>query len=103
LHSSPAPFESPFLGRRLSPAERAAELTAAERAFRRRRRRRWARALAGVGASLAAGLALIGYALHTADEGWGLIAFWGGLLVGNVGGFVTLLLTYMEAEANGDL
>ena len=61
------------------------------------------RALAGCLGSTATGGALIGFALHTADEGWGQVAFWGGLLVGNLGWFVTLVLTYLEADADGDL
>jgi hypothetical protein len=97
------PFESPFLGRRLSPEERAAELAAEDREYRRRRRRRWGWALTGCLGSAAVGVALLGYAFHTADAGWGQVAFWGGLPVGNLGWFVTLVLTYLEADANGDL
>lgn len=96
-------FQSPFLGRRQTPEERAAELAAAARAYRRRWRRRWLRVLAGCAGSTAGAIALIGYALHTTDKGWGQIAFWGGLLLGNLGWFVTLVLTYLEAEADGDL
>jgi hypothetical protein len=81
--------------------ERAAELTALEAEDRRRRRRRWVGAAAGCIGSTTLGAALIGYALHTTDDGWGKIAFWGGLLVGDVGCIASLLAAYLSAEDDG--
>ena len=48
------------------------------------------------------GLALIGWAFHTADEAIGKVAFWGGLAVGNGGMIHTLLAAYRRGEERGD-
>lgn len=50
----------------------------------------------------AAGIACIGYALHTTDPWIGRIAFWSGLAVGNSGILFTLLAAYRRAERRGD-
>ncbi len=50
-----------------------------------------------------AGLYLIGWALHTTDEGYGRIAYYGGVIVGNAGILYTLLATYRRLERRGDL
>jgi hypothetical protein len=91
-------FEIPAQSPSPTPEERAAELAVLEAEDRGRRRRRWVGAAAGCIVSAAMGAALIGYALHTTDEGWGEIAFWGGLLVGDVGCIASLLLAYLSAE-----
>jgi hypothetical protein len=50
-----------------------------------------------------AGLYLIGWALHTTDEGYGRVAYYGGVIVGNAGILYTLLATYRQLERRGDL
>jgi hypothetical protein len=84
--------------RRQTPEERAAELTAREAEQRRRQRRRWVGAAVGCIVSAAVGGALIGSALHIADEGWGKIVFWSGLLVGDVGCLASLWVAYLDAD-----
>ena len=47
------------------------------------------------------GLGLLSWAVHTTDEAWGGIAFWAGLLVGNVGVVSALLWLGARAEKRG--
>ena len=85
-----------------SPEARAAQLAAEERDHRRRRLRRLLWRVLGCLGSAAAGAGLMGLALHTSDARWGEIAFWGGLLVGYGGIFLTLLISYQQAQEEGD-
>ena len=66
-----------------------------ERALVRAERRLLAETLMGCIACGVAGLFLIGWAVHTTDAGWGGIAFWSGLLIGDVG-MVGLLLRHVH-------
>lgn len=84
-----------------SPEERAAELASTEREVRRQIRWVYGRAALLCLFWMTLGLALVGWAVSTSDESSGLIAFWGGLLVGNVGILGTLLVTYHRAIAEG--
>jgi predicted lipid-binding transport protein (Tim44 family) len=70
-------------------------------ASRRRRRLALAR-VAGCLGSLAAGVALMGLALYLTDQAWARIAFLSGLLVGNGGVLLTLLVSYEHARRHGD-
>lgn len=81
--------------------ERRLELEAQERTLRREMRWVYARAIAGCLLSLAIGLAFIAWAVHAVDEGEAQIAFWTGLLVGNGGILVTLVVTYHRAMDEG--
>ena len=65
--------------------ERAAELEAAEREFVRGERRLLAETLLGCLAFCSTGLLLVGWAVHTTDPTWAGIAFWTGLLIGDLG------------------
>lgn len=49
------------------------------------------------------GLYLLGWSMHTTDEYYGRVAFYGGLIVGNAGILYTLLNTYRRLEKRGDL
>ena len=68
---------------------------------RRGRRRRTALRVTGCVGSLLAGLALMGLALHLTDPAWARIAFLSGLLVGNGGVLVTLLVSYERSRRDG--
>ena len=72
------------------------------RASRRRRRRALIARVAGCVGSLLAGLALMGLGMHLDDPSWGRIAFLSGLLVGNGGVLVTLLVSYERARRDGE-
>jgi len=89
--------------RALTSAERTAQLADDERRYERRRRRRLVSSIVGCVGSCGAGLYLIGLGMHMTDPGVASIAFWGGLVVGNGGMFVTLLLAYLGAVDDGDL
>lgn len=84
-----------------TPAERAAELAETERLVRREIRWAYARAVLLCVCSAGVALAAIGWSVHTTDEKNGMIAFWGGLLVGNVGILWTLFATYAKAAQEG--
>ena len=83
------------------PAERAADLEALERSVRRQIRWVYARAVALCLLSMLVALAAIGWSFHSTDEESAQIAFWGGLIIGNVGIMWTLLATYKRAVAEG--
>jgi hypothetical protein len=84
-----------------TPAERAAELEALEGTVRRQIRWVYARAVVLCLLSMLLALAAIGWSVHSTDEGSAQIAFWGGLLIGNVGIMWTLLATYNRAIEEG--
>jgi hypothetical protein len=84
-----------------TPEERAAELRDQERALTRAI---WLSSLGAIGgclASLVIALALMGWALHTNDPGYGSIAFFGGLVVGYAGIAVSLARFYIRGENDG--
>lgn len=70
-----------------------------------RRAVRWALVRCGVACIgwMLAGLYLIGWALHTTDEHYGRISYYGGVIVGNAGILYSLLATYRRLEQRGDL
>lgn len=86
----------------LDATARARRLADDERAYRRRVWRRRLAQLLGCVGSCAAGLYLLGLSFHLSHPGNARIAFWGGLLVGNLGMFVTLLLAHLDAKRRGD-
>lgn len=92
---------TPFLWKRAAtaPAERAAELEAQERQDARLARRLLWQTLGGCVLCCGIGLFLIGWAVHTTDAGWGAIAFWTGLLIGDAGS-LTLLVRYFAQSAD---
>ena len=50
----------------------------------------------------AAGIGLIGFAIHTTDVWIGRASFWGGVALGNSGVIFTLLAAYRRGERRGD-
>ena len=50
----------------------------------------------------ALGVALLAWSVHTNDESWGRVAFWGGLGIGNAGIIFSILGLYRRGEARGD-
>jgi hypothetical protein len=85
-----------------TPQERAVQLEAQHREHVRERRRTWLTRAVGAFGSVGVGLYLMGWGLHLRDPGWAGIAFWGGLLLGNLGVFATLLVTYLQPVADGE-
>lgn len=85
-----------------SAEERAAALLESERHMDRTRLRDLLLASLFCMASLAAGLFLVGVAVHSTDVGWGTIAFWSGLLVGNCGVLGAAYWLFVRAQARGD-
>lgn len=81
--------------------QRAAELLALEKAVQRELRRVFVRAIALCFFWLVVGLALVGWSVHTTNFENGIIAFWGGLFVANLGIVITLLVTYHRAMEEG--
>jgi hypothetical protein len=84
-----------------SPAERAAQLLADERAESRDRRHAYLLSLTGAVGSVALGLFLIGRAVHTTDVSTGDVLFWAGLLVGNGGWFASMAWAGYRAHQRG--
>ena len=87
----------------LSPAERAAQLLADERAESRSRRRDYLVALVGAVGSVALGLLLLGQAVHTTDVRTGTVLFWAGLLIGDGGWLASMAWVWYRAQQRGDL
>lgn len=81
--------------------QRTAELLALEKAVQRELRRVFVRAIALCFFWLVVGLALVGWSVHTTNFENGIIAFWGGLFVANLGIVITLLVTYHRAMEEG--
>ena len=75
----------------------------AERATDRARRRELIRAATLCVAWTLLGLYLLAWSMHTTDYTYGRIAFYSGVIVGNVGIMFTLLNTYRRLEKRGDL
>jgi hypothetical protein len=48
------------------------------------------------------GLYLLGWSVHTTDDRYAWLAFYGGLMVGNAGVVFTLLAAYRRGEERGD-
>ena len=48
------------------------------------------------------GVALMAWSVHTTDEAYGRVAFWGGLGIGNAGIIFSILALYRRGEARGD-
>lgn len=84
-----------------SPADRAAQLLADERAESRDRRHAYLLSLTGAVGSVALGLFLIGQAVHTTDVSTGEVLFWAGLLVGNGGWFASMAWAGYRAHQRG--
>lgn len=91
-----------WVERRLTPAERAAELSRTEREAERDRLLDLLRSSLECFFWSAVGLVMIGWAFHTTDPGWGQIAFYGGLVVGNGGILYSLLAARGRAIDRGD-
>lgn len=51
--------------------------------------------------SCALGMWCLGYAYHTTDYEWGMIFWWGGLVVGYAGMLTSLIAAYLRAEKRG--
>lgn len=81
-----------------SEEARAAELRSALRTIERDALRRTGIALGTCVLSCVAGLALVGWAIHTTDDRWAGVAFWGGLLIGDGGMFATLLWYFADSD-----
>ena len=75
----------------------------AEREAQRAVRREMLRAGLLCVAWMLLGLYLLGWSVHTTDEQYGRMAFYGGLVVGNGGILYTLLSSYRRIEKRGDL
>ena len=90
------------VSRTVSNEERAAALLESQRDMDRARLRDMLLASAFCIASLLAGLFLLGAAVHTTDMGWGTIAFWSGLLVGNGGVLGASYWLFVRAQQRGD-
>jgi hypothetical protein len=75
----------------------------AELETERARRREWIRAAALCVVWMLLGLYLLGWSMHTTDYTYGRIAFYCGVIVGNVGIIFTLLNTHRRLETRGDL
>jgi hypothetical protein len=69
----------PWVRRLQSPEERAAQLTAEERAVTLERRWDLAGTLGICFASCTIGVLLVGWSVHTTDDRWALPGFWAGL------------------------
>lgn len=85
----------------ISDVERAADLAAQDLITARLSRRLRRQTLGGCILCCAAGLVLVGLAVHTTDPGWGAIAFWSGLLIGDAGVFALLLRHYVRMIDDG--
>ena len=83
-------------------AERAAELARFERLAEADQLRALLRSLAECFAWCLIGLFFIAWAVHTPDPGWGRIAFFGGLVIGNAGMLFSLCTAALRAEERGD-
>jgi uncharacterized membrane protein len=82
--------------------ERAAQLRTSERAAERDRLRDMLFTIAWCFAFTLVGLFLMAFAMHTTDEKWGGILFWGALVVNNGGVLSTLYFAFQRGQARGD-
>jgi hypothetical protein len=85
----------------LTPDERALEIEQLEKELRRQTRFLYLRYGLEYAIWFSAGLFLLGGSLHTTDSRYANLAFWGGLLVGDVGMLWTLVRGLHEAEELG--
>ena len=81
--------------------DRAAELLAAEREDRRWRWREMLLVLSFMVLSVAAGLLLMAWSVHTTDLRYAGIAFWTGLVIGNGGVLLTMIVAAERAVRGG--
>jgi hypothetical protein len=84
-----------------TPEERAAHLLAMEREAVRIVRRRFGLAILLCFLWATIGLVLMGWSMTTDNQQLAGIAFWGGILTGDVGILATLMYTYYRAEDEG--
>jgi hypothetical protein len=84
--------------RRRSPSERAAELEDDERFVKRDMLRTLAVGLVYWIGSLAVGLGLMGWSMHTTNTDRAGIAFWAGLVIGYSGLTLTLAWVYRRGQ-----
>jgi hypothetical protein len=82
--------------------ERAAKLKIAERGAERDRLRDMVVTIAWCFGFMVIGLGLMVCALHTGNEKWGQIFFWGALVVNNAGVMGTLFFAYRRGQERGD-
>lgn len=82
--------------RRPTPEERARELLALERQFTREERLATARTLGACFFWMLAGLYLLGLSFHLTDMRYAVTAFYGGLLVGNGGILLSLVMAWLR-------
>lgn len=101
MRSPPAQPSKPTWARIPTLEERAAELARDERLTTGDIRRAFALAVGACFFWLAGGLALMGWAFHTTDRGYGQIAFLGGLIIGYAGMTITLARYYLKGEQSG--
>jgi hypothetical protein len=80
----------------------ARERLAAEREVERTYRRELVRTCVECLGSCLLGLFCMAYALHSNDQGYGQIAFWGGMVIGYTGIFLSLIGAYQRGEERGD-
>ena len=80
----------------------AARRYAAEELAERDRRRAWLRAAGMCWFWSLVGLYCLGWAMHTTNMTYSLIAFWAGLAIGNGGILYTFLAAWRGAERRGD-
>jgi hypothetical protein len=94
---------SPHAWRRNQQSDetRARELLAEECQLARAERRLLAETLLGCVTCCGVGLFLVGWAIHTTDATLGGIAFWSGLLIGDVGMVSLLVRHYHRSDAAG--
>jgi hypothetical protein len=86
-----------------SREQRARDRLEADRLATRDARRALYRAAAECWFWCILGLACLAWSLHTGDQKAGLVAFWGGLVIGNSGLLFTLTRHYNRAKERGDI
>lgn len=87
--------------KRAANEERRRELAELERDVSHRVRRLYMQTIGGCMFCCALGLLLAGWSMHTNDPGWGAIALWSGLLVGDGGVLVLLIRHFRRSDELG--
>ncbi|MBI4421724.1 MAG: hypothetical protein HY560_12940 [Gemmatimonadetes bacterium] len=82
--------------------EMAVRRYAAEELAGRDRRRAWVRAALLCWFWSLMGLYGLGWAMHTTNMTYAMVAFWAGLAIGNGGILFTLISAWRQAERRGD-